>query len=113
MTIGVRNTDTATILDMSGPLKLGEGEQGFRDNVRRLLEAGAKNLAVNMAGVPITDSSGIGAMMYAYTSVKKVGGKCKFFAPSKQVRQILRMVLLDTVFEVYDDEAAALASFVK
>jgi anti-sigma B factor antagonist len=111
MTISVRSTDTAAILDMSGPLKLGEGEQGFRDRVRQLLAAGAKNLAINMAGVPITDSSGIGAMMYAYTSVKKVGGKCKFFAPSKQVRQVLKMVLLDTVFEVYEDEATALASF--
>ena len=111
MTITVRKTESATILDMDGPLKIGEAEQGFREKVKEVLDQGAKNLMVNLAKVPITDSSGIGAMMYTYTSVKKVGGKCKFFAPSKQVRQILKMVLLDTVFEIYDDEAAAMGSF--
>jgi len=111
MTIKVRTTDTATILDLSGALKIGEAEQGFREKVKEVVEHGAKNLAVNLSEVPITDSSGIGAMMYTYTAVKKVGGKCKFFAPSKQVRQILKMVLLDTVFEIYDDEAAAMAAF--
>ena len=111
MTISVRSSDTATILDMNGALKIGDAEQGFREKVRELLAAGSKNLAVNMAAVPMTDSSGIGAMMYAYTSAKRVGGKCKFFALSNQVRQVLKMVLLDTVFELYDDEAAALASF--
>src|SRR5215472_12041236 len=111
MTIKVRSTDVATILDLNGPLKIGEAEQGFREKVKEVVEKGAKNLAVNLSEVPITDSSGIGAMMYTYTAVKKVGGKCKFFAPSKQVRQILKMVLLDTVFDIYDDEAAAMASF--
>ena len=111
MKITVRTTEKATILDLDGPIKIGEAEQGFRQKVKEVTEAGAKNLAINLASVPTTDSSGIGAMMYTYTAVKRVSGKCKFFAPSKQVRQILKMVLLDTVFEIYDDEASAMASF--
>ncbi|HLW79123.1 MAG TPA: STAS domain-containing protein [Terriglobia bacterium] len=111
MKITVRTTEKATILDLDGPLKIGEAEQGFREKVKEVVGLGVKNLGVNLADVPTTDSSGIGAMMFTYTAVKRVSGKCKFFAPSKQVRQILKMVLLDTVFEIYDDEAAAMASF--
>lgn len=111
MNITVRTTDNATILDLNGALKIGEAEQGFREKVKEVVDKGAKNLAVNLTEVPTTDSSGIGAMMYTYTAIKKVSGKCKFFGPSKQVRQILKMVLLDTVFEIYDDEASALGAF--
>jgi anti-sigma B factor antagonist len=111
MTITVRQTEKATILDLDGALKIGDAEQGFRQKVKEVTEAGATNLAINLSAVPTTDSSGIGAMMFTYTAVKRVSGKCKFFAPSKQVRQILKMVLLDTVFEIYDDEASAMASF--
>lgn len=111
MTINLRKTNSSDILDMKGALKLGEAEQAFREKVQALLDAGSKNLVINLAEVPIIDSSGIGALMYAYTSAQKTGGKCKFFAPSKQVRQVLKLVLLDTVFEIYDDEGTALASF--
>jgi anti-sigma B factor antagonist len=113
MSIRARKTDSADIIDMKGPLKLGEPEQAFRQKVDELLAAGSKNLAVNLAEVPLIDSSGVGALMYAYSSVKRAGGKCNFFALSKQVRQILKLVLLDTVFEVHEDEASAMAGFHK
>ncbi len=113
MSVKSRKAEGADILDMKGPLKLGEPEQEFREKVDELLAAGSKNLAVNLTEVPLIDSSGVGALKYAYTTVNRAGGKCKFFAPSKQVRQILKLVLLDTVFEIYDDESAAMAGFAK
>jgi anti-sigma B factor antagonist len=109
MVIKSRKTGSAEILDMQGPLKLGEPEQKFRQKVDELLAAGSRNLVINLAEVPLIDSCGVGALMYAYTTVNRAGGKCKFCAPSKQVNQILKLVLLDRVLEIYENEAAALA----
>jgi anti-sigma B factor antagonist len=110
MIIKSRKTDTADILDMKGPLKLGEPEQTFRQKVDELLAAGSGNLVIiNLTEVPLIDSCGVGALMYAYTNVNRAGGKCRFFAPSKQVKQILKLVLLDRVLEIYENEEAALA----
>lgn len=111
MNIKVRKSGNAAILDLKGPLKMGEAEQSFRDTVEELLESGTRNLAVNLAGVPEMDSSGIGALVRAYSSVKQAGGKCKLFAAPKRVKQTLRMVRLDTILEMVEDEEAALASF--
>ncbi|MBI2956493.1 MAG: STAS domain-containing protein [Acidobacteria bacterium] len=110
MTIKVRQVSNVAVLDLHGPLKMGEPELVFREKVQELLEKGTKNLAINLAGVPEMDSSGIGALVRAYTSVKHAGGKCKFFAAPKRIKQTLRMVRLDTVLELADTEATALAS---
>ena len=109
MNIKVRRTGTAAIIDITGALKMGEPEQTFREQVMQLLEGGTKHLAVNLAGVPEMDSSGIGALVRSYTSVKHAGGKCRFFGASKRIKQTLRMVRLDSVLELVEDEAAALA----
>lgn len=111
MTITVRKAGNATILELKGPLKMGDAEQAFRDQVDDLLKAGTRNLAINLAGVPEMDSSGIGALVRAFGAAKAAGGKCKFFSAPKRVRQTLKMVRLDNVLEVVEDEATALADF--
>ncbi len=111
MKIGIRKAGNTVILDLNGPLKLGPDEKAFLEEVQKQLDEGTKNLAVNLAGVPVMDSSGIGALVRAYTSVKRAGGKCKFFAAGKLVTQTLRMVRLDSVLELFEDEPSALASF--
>ncbi len=110
MDIKVRKTGTAAILDLKGPLKMGEAEQAFKEQVSQLMEAGTKNLAINLADVPELDSSGIGALVRAHTSVKSAGGTCRFFGATKRIKGILHMVRLDSVLEVVEDEAAALGS---
>ncbi len=106
----VRTTDKAAILDVEGAIRLGESEKAFRDKVQELLDAGQRNIAVNLAQVNFVDSSGIGAMVRAFTSVTRAGGKLQFFSPTKMMRQTLKMVRLDTVLSLYDDEAAALGA---
>jgi len=106
----VRNSDKAAILDVEGAIRLGESEQALRDKVQELLDSGHRNIAINLAQVTFVDSSGIGAMVRSFTSVTRVGGKLLFFSPTKMIRQTLKMVRLDTVLSLYDDEAAALAA---
>jgi anti-sigma B factor antagonist len=107
--IKVRFVDKAVILDVEGPVRLGESEQALRDKVQELLEAGHRNIAVNLSLITLLDSSGIGSLVRSFTTISRGGGKFLLFAPTKMIRQTLKMVRLDTILTLYDDEAAALA----
>jgi anti-sigma B factor antagonist len=106
--IGIRKVANGTILDLEGPLKLGEAEQAFREQVQQLSDSGSNHIAINMAGVTELDSSGIGALVRAFTTLKKSGGKCTLFALPKRVTMLLKMVRLDTILDIAEDEGAAL-----
>jgi anti-anti-sigma factor len=108
--VTVRKIGNISILDLKGPLKIGEGEQKFREQVKTLVDSGERNFAVNLAGVPMLDSSGIGTFVRTHKMLKEVGGRFTLFAPTKLVRQTLKMVGLDRFFELYDDETSALTS---
>jgi anti-sigma B factor antagonist len=94
--------------ELTGALKLGESEQMFRQQALTLVEEGVRHMAINLAGVPEMDSSGIGSIVRVYTQLKKCGGRCTFFAPTKRVSQLIQMVRLDSVLDIVEDEAAAL-----
>jgi anti-sigma B factor antagonist len=108
LNISIRKAGRATILDLEGPLKLGDAEESFRKQIQQLIEAGSTHVAVNLAGVTELDSSGIGALVRSFTSLKRAGGKCTFYAPSKRVMMLLKMVRLDSILDLAEDEAAAL-----
>ncbi len=111
MTINIRKVDQVTILDLNGSFKAGEADAAFRSSLEEVLTAGATNLALNLAGVSFLDSSGIRSVVRASMSIKEKGGEFRLFAASKQVAQVLRMVRLDKVLGLAEDEASALASF--
>jgi anti-sigma B factor antagonist len=108
LNISIRKAGRATILDLDGPLKLGDAEESYRNQVQQLIDAGSTHVAVNMAGVTELDSSGIGALVRSFTSLKRAGGKCTFYAPSKRVMMLLKMVRLDSILDLAEDEATAL-----
>ena len=108
MNISIRKAGRATILDLEGPLKLGDAEESFRNQIQQLIDAGSTYVAVNLAGVTELDSSGIGALVRSFTSLKRAGGKCTFYAPSRRVMMLLKMVRLDSILDLAEDEAAAL-----
>jgi anti-sigma B factor antagonist len=106
--IRIRKVGPATILDLEGPLKLGKDEEGFRTQIQQLVEGGALHIGINLAGVSDLDSSGIGSLVRAFTTLKKAGGRCTYFSASKRVMTLLKMVRLDTVLDIAEDEATAL-----
>jgi len=111
MAANARKAGNANVVDLHGPLTIGEPVEEFREQLNELLGAGARNLAVNLAGVTRLDSCGIGIVVWAHTTTLKAGGKCRFFAVPKLVMQTLHMVRLDSVLDLAEDEASALASF--
>ncbi len=111
LTISVRNVGNACVLDLIGPLGTGEPLQVFRAQINELLDAPTRNFAINMTKVPYVDSSGIGVLVGAHTSIEGAGGKCKVFGAIPRVRRLLELVHLEGVLGLFDDEASALASF--
>ncbi|HUS19903.1 MAG TPA: STAS domain-containing protein [Terriglobales bacterium] len=108
---GSRQVDGVTILDLSGRITLGEGSVVLRDTIRELLAKGEKKILLNLGDVTYIDSSGIGELVSAYTAVRKEGGELKLLNLTKKVHDLLQITKLYTVFDVKDDEAAAIAAY--
>jgi anti-sigma B factor antagonist len=108
-----RRVDGVTILDLSGRITLGEGSVVLRDQIRDLLGKGEKKLLLNLGDVTYIDSSGIGELVSAFTTVRNQGGELKLLNLTKKVHDLLQITKLYTVFDVKDDEASAVKAFVK
>lgn len=111
MTLKTRQIDGVTILDLSGRIVLGEGSVQLRDTLKEMVAKGQKQILLNLGDVNYIDSSGLGELVSAYTSVKNAGGELKLLNLTKKVHDLLQITKLYTVFDVKDDEATAIAAF--
>jgi anti-sigma B factor antagonist len=111
MELTTRDDGAVTIVTVTGDLTIGEAETTFKKTVTRLLEEGRVNLLVDLAGVGFLDSSGLGALVRALTQSQKEGGQTKLLHAGTQIRKLLQMTKLDSVFEIHDDMEAAVSSF--
>jgi anti-sigma B factor antagonist len=111
MKSSTRQINGVTVVDMSGRITLGEGSVILRDTIRDLLGKAQKKILLNLGDVTYIDSSGIGELVSAFTSVRNQGGELKLLHLTKKVHDLLQITKLYTVFDIKDDEAAAVASF--
>lgn len=111
MKISVRQREGVTILDLKGKITIGVGDVALREAVHEALEAGAKKLLVSLKEVSTIDSSGIGELVSAYTTVTNRGGKLKLVHLPPRVMDVLQMTQLITVFDSFEDEKEAVESF--
>jgi anti-sigma B factor antagonist len=111
MKIEIRSIGDVKVLDCSGKITLGEGTISIRNAVRDALEGGAKKIILNLAEINYIDSSGVGELVSTYTTTVNRGGKLKLLKLTHKLRELLTITKLLTVFDIYDDENAALASF--
>ena len=111
MKIEGRTIGDINILDCSGKITLGEGTMTVRNTVRDILKGGGKKIILNLADVNYIDSSGIGELVSTYTTVTNSGGQLKLLNLTKKIQELLAITKLLTVFQVFENEQAALASF--
>ena len=111
MKASTRQVDGVTIIDLSGRITLGEGSVVLRDTIRNSTGSGVKKIILNLGDVTYIDSSGIGELVSAYTSVRNQGGELKLLNLTKKVHDLLQITKLYTVFDVKDDEASAIRAF--
>jgi len=113
MKSSTRQIDGVTIVDLSGRITLGEGSVILRDTVRELMGKGSKKILLNLGDVNYIDSSGIGELVSAFTTVRNQGGELKLLNLTKKVHDLLQITKLYAVFDVKDDETTAVKSFTK
>ena len=111
LTIASREVDGVTVLDLNGRITLGEGSVQLREAIRDLISKGSKTILLNMGDVNYIDSSGLGELVSAYTTAKNQGAAVKLLNLTKKVKDVLQLTKLYTVFDVFEDEASAIASF--
>src|SRR3954454_5374153 len=112
MNISERTIGDVVVVDVSGKITLGDsGDVMLKDKLRSLVQQGQKKLLLNLADVAYVDSAGLGAIVQSYTTVTNQGGGLKLVHLTKRLKDLLAITKLITVFETYDNEADAVASF--
>ena len=112
MNIIERKLNDVTVLDLEGGLAL-EGNKQFRQRVTAIIDAGARKVIVNMARVKYMDGSGLGELISCYTTLQRMSGRIKLLHLSDRLQHLLVITKLTGVFETFDSEPAAVASFAR
>ena len=111
VTFEVKNVGDVCVLSPQGKIVIGDEVAALMEKIRELLEAGNKNILVNLGGVSYIDSTGVGALVGSYTTIRNQGGQMKMSNLSQRIRDILLVTKLLTVFDVYDSESEGTKSF--
>ncbi len=111
LNISERQAGDVTILDLDGKITIGEGSVALRNAIRRLLGEGKNKILLNLGSVGYIDSSGIGELVSSFTAVNKENGQLKLLNLTQKIQDLLAITKLLTVFDTFDDEGDALASF--
>ena len=111
MTIATRQIDGVTIVDISGQIVFGDESSALRALVCDLLGEGHRKILLNLADVDYIDSSGLGHLVSAVASVRKMKGDLKLLKLTNKVHDVLQITNLHTIIDIMDDEAVAVKSF--
>ena len=99
------------VVHLQGPITLGQGTELLRSLVQEALDTGKKNILLNLSEVFYIDSSGLGELVAAYTTATHRGGRLKLMKLTPRVRDVVQLTKVYRIFEVYNDEEAAVQSF--
>jgi len=111
VSIEKRNVGDVTVLDVTGKLKIGEADVELRNAVHEALGAGHRKILLNLRKVSAMDSSGVGELMAARTSILNAGGQLRLAELSPRVSTVLQVTNLAGLLEPNATEEEALGSF--
>ncbi len=111
MDINVRKRSQVQVLQLKGQLRLGDAVDDLQRTINESLAEGDTRFVINLSEVPMIDSSGIGVLVRFLTSAKKRGGSVKLVNLSSFAQKTLRVVGVLGLFDVYEDDDQAVASF--
>ena len=111
MDIELRSQDRIKLVKLRGRLGLGEAVDRLRETFEDLMASGDSRIVLDLGEVPMVDSSGIGLLVKSLASAKQHGGAIRLLNPSKFTLQTLKMIGILNLFEIFDDQQQAIASF--
>lgn len=100
-----------SVLRLKGRLELDDGDMVLRSHVDKLVADGRVNVLLDMTDVTRMDSAGIGMLVAKYMTVKNRGGMLRLLHLTDRTSRLLHVTRLETVFEIFEEEDAALLSF--
>ena len=109
--LNTREVKDVIIIDLSGRLTMGEASAAIRDEIHDEIGHGCRKVLLNLADVSYIDSAGLGELTAAFTTMKNRDGQLKLLNLTRRVHDLLQITKLSTVFDVYEDEKKAIASF--
>ena len=109
--IETRSLGEVKLVKLKGRLTLGESVDRLRSTIDDLVAGGDTRFILDLAEVPMIDSSGIGLLVRSLMNLKQQGGAIKLLNPTKFAVQTLKMIGLLNLFEVFEEQEEALASF--
>jgi len=111
MKFSKRESEGVTVLEPKGKITIGAGDVALRGALDEIIQGGASKVLLDLKGVKKMDSSGLGELIAAHNSVTAVGGVIKLMNLPPKLHGILGITQIVSVFDVFDDEREALASF--
>lgn len=112
MQLEQRTAGTVVIVTVKGDITLNEGgDTILKDKIRSLLQQGHRRILIDLGGVSYVDSAGLGQLVQVYATTRNAGGTLKLLNLTKRLHQLMIVTRLLTVFESFDSEADAIASF--
>ncbi len=113
MTTSIRQVEGVAVVDISGRIEFGKESAALRDLILDLLKNGHKQILLNLGDLHYIDSTGLGTLVSAFTTVRKQDGELKLLNLTNKVRDLMQITKLYTVFDIMNDEAVAVRSFRK
>ena len=111
MKFDIQEKKDVVMITLDGEMIGGPDATRLAENFRDLIEQGKKKLIVDMGQVSYINSSGLGILIGGLTTIRNKGGELKLLRLEKRMRELLRITKLDCVFEVFESEEEAIASF--
>ena len=109
--VNKRTVDGVSILDFDGRLVMGDEATDARRSFTDAAASDIKNLVVNLQKVAYIDSTGLGTLIVGHSAMKEVGGAMRLLHLSERHMELMVIAKLTTVFEIFNDEQAAINSF--
>jgi len=112
MEIEERVIGAVMVIRVTGDITLNKGgDVILKDKINSVLQQGQKKLLLDLGGVAYVDSAGLGQLVQVKVTASRSGAELKLLNITKRLQDLLVVTRLSTVFDSYEDEAAALASF--
>jgi anti-sigma B factor antagonist len=111
MNVTVRNVNDIRVVDFEGRMALGDDELALSNTVDQLLAEGCRKILLNLTGVEYIDSSGLGELVQSFKVARTFEAELKLLRPQERVRHTLQLSMLLPLFDIYETEEEALASF--
>ncbi|MFQ5777267.1 MAG: STAS domain-containing protein [Terriglobia bacterium] len=111
LSISVRDSHGVAVLELAGRLVYGRECEALREQVKQLLAADQKKILLNLKNISQFDSAGLGSLAGIFISVRNHGGELKLAHPTRRIQAVLESTSLTAIFDAYQNEEEALASF--